>query len=98
LLPDSGQSEGEFHQPMHAAVSYVVRVFLYMALAQARVVKLAEYDEALRRAAGLGNRKRAKLLQRSASLYNSILVATQTVSPRAGVRVVSQATHLPVPA
>jgi len=70
---------GEFLQPMHAAVSYAVRVFLYMALAQARVVKHAEYDEALRRAAGLGNRKRAKLLQRFASRYNSILVGPESL-------------------
>lgn len=33
-----------------------------------------EYDEALRRAAGLEERKRAKLLKKTASLYNSILV------------------------
>ncbi len=79
LLDFAGQSEDEFHRPMHAAVSYVVRVFLYMALAQARVVEHAEYDEALRRAAGLGNRKRAKLLQRSASLYNSILVGPESL-------------------
>jgi hypothetical protein len=79
LLPVSGQSEGEFHQPMHAAVSYVVRVFLYMALAQARVVRHTEYDEALRRAAGLGDRKRAKLLQRSASLYNRILIGPESL-------------------
>jgi hypothetical protein len=69
----------EFHRPMHAAVSYVVRVFLYMALKQARVMEHPEYDEALRRAAGLGERKRAKLLQRSASLYNSILVGPESL-------------------
>jgi hypothetical protein len=79
LLAVTRQSEVEFHRPMHAAVSYVVRVFLYMALAQARVVKHAEYDKALRRAAGLGNRKRAKLLQKSASLYNSILVGPESL-------------------
>jgi hypothetical protein len=79
LLAVKEESEGEFHQPMHAAVSYVVRVFLYMALTQARVVKHAQYDEALRRAAGLGSRKRAKLLQRSASLYNSILVGPESL-------------------
>ena len=64
----------ELHRSMHAAVSYVVRVFLYMALKQARVLQHRDYDEALRRAAGLGERKRAKLLQRSASHYNGILV------------------------
>jgi hypothetical protein len=68
------QPVDEFHRAMHVAVSYVVRVFLYMALKQARVIEQPEYDEALRRAAGLGERKRAKLLQKSTSLYNSILV------------------------
>jgi hypothetical protein len=85
LLAVMGQSEGEFHQPMHAAISYVVRIFLYMALTQARKVKHAEYDEALRRAAGLGSRKRAKLLQRSASLYNSILVGPESLPLTAAV-------------
>ena len=66
---------------MHAAVSYVVRVFLYMALKQARVTPHCEYDEALRRAAGLGERKRTKLLQRSASLYNGILVGPGALPP-----------------
>lgn len=66
---------------MHAAVSYVVRLFLYMALKQARVTPHSEYDEALRRAAGLGERKRAKLLQRSASLYNGILVGPESLLP-----------------
>lgn len=73
----------EFHRSMHAAVSYVVRVFLYMALKQARVIPHREYDEALRRAAGLGERKRAKLLQRSASLYNGILVGPESLPPGA---------------
>jgi hypothetical protein len=85
LLAVMGQSEGEFHQPMHAAISYVVRVFLYMALTQARVVKHAEHDEALRRVAGLGSRKRAKLLQRSVSLYNSILVGPESLPSTAAV-------------
>ena len=68
---------------MHAAVSYVVRVFLYMALKQARMTEHREYDEALRRAAGLGERKRAKLLQRSASLYNGIIVGPEALPPNA---------------
>jgi hypothetical protein len=74
-----GQPEVEFHRPMHAAVSYVVRVFLYMALRQARVLEHFEYDAALLRAAGLGERKRSKLLQRSASLYNGILVGPESL-------------------
>lgn len=73
------QPVDEFHQSMHAAVSYVVRVFLYMALKQARVMEQPEYDEALRRAAGLGERKRAKLLRKCASRYNSILVGPASV-------------------
>ena len=54
---------------MHAAVSYVVRLFLYMALKQARVTPHSEYDEALGRAAGLGERKRAKLLHASEARF-----------------------------
>ncbi|AWL03575.1 hypothetical protein ACFOHT_05935 [Massilia oculi] len=64
---------------MHAAVSYVVRVFLYMALKQARVTEHRDHDAALRRAAGLGERKRAKLLQRSAALYDSIMVGPESL-------------------
>ena len=75
--------ESEIHRSMHAAVSYVVRLFLYMALKQARVTPHCEYDAALRRAAGLGERKRAKLLQRSASLYNGILVGPEALPPGA---------------
>lgn len=39
----------------------------------------AEYDEALRRAAGLGERKRAKLLQRMSSMYDGILVRPESL-------------------
>jgi hypothetical protein len=73
----------EIHRSMHAAISYVVRVFLYMALKQARVMPHHEYDEALRRAAGLGERKRAKLLQKAASLYNGIFVGPEALPPGA---------------
>ncbi|WP_429206788.1 hypothetical protein [Massilia sp. UYP11] len=73
------QRDGEFHRPMYAAVSYVVRVFLYMALKQARVTEHRDHGEALRRAAGLGERKRAKLLQRSASLYDGITVGPESL-------------------
>ena len=73
------QADGDFHRPMHAAVSYVVRVFLYMALKQARVAEHRDHDAALRRAAGLGERKRAKLLQRSASLYDGIMVGPESL-------------------
>jgi hypothetical protein len=46
------QPDGEFHRPMPAAFSYVVRVFLYMALKQARVTEHRDHDAALRCAAG----------------------------------------------
>lgn len=75
--------KSELHPSMHTAVSYVVRLLLYMALKQARVTPHSEYDEALRRAAGLGERKRAKLLQRSASFYNGILVGPESLPPGA---------------
>lgn len=71
--------ENETYRSMHIAVSYVVHVFVYMALKQARVTPHCEYDEGLRRATGLGERKRAKLLQRSASLYESILVGPEAL-------------------
>lgn len=69
-----GRSVETFYKRMYAAVSYVVKVFLYMALRQARSVEHREYDEAMRRIAGLGVKKRARLLQRVESLYNGIRV------------------------
>lgn len=74
-----GQRDGAFERSMHAAVSYVVRVFLYVALKQARVTEHRDHDAALRRAAGLGERKRAKLLQRAASLYDGITVGPESL-------------------
>lgn len=79
LGPAKEHPEEEFHRPMHAAVSYVVRIFLYMALKQARVTEHRDHDAAMRRAAGLGERKRAKLLQRSASLYDGIMVGPESL-------------------
>lgn len=89
LDPVADQSFDDYLRPMHAAVSYVVKVFLYMALKQARAIEHRDYDDALRRAAGLGERKRAKLVQRTASPYNGILVGPEfapsaPVSQRAG--------------
>jgi hypothetical protein len=85
LDKDADQPCDDYLRPMHAAVSYVVKVFLYMALKQARVLEHREYDEALRRAAGLGERKRAKALQRTSSLYNGILVGPErSAAPPAG--------------
>jgi hypothetical protein len=69
-----GRSVETFYKPMYAAVSYVVKVFLYMALKQARSIEHREYDDAMRRIAGLGVKKRARLLQRAESLYNGIRV------------------------
>jgi len=79
LGADKEQRDGAFHRSMHAAVSYVVKMFLYMALKQARVTEHRDHDGALRRAAGLGERKRAKLLQRSASLYDGIMVGPESL-------------------
>ena len=74
LDTEKGRSIETFYKPMYAAVSYVVKVFLYMALRQARSIEHREYDEAMRRIAGLGAKKRARLLQRAESLYNGIHV------------------------
>ncbi|TFW34621.1 hypothetical protein [Massilia horti] len=75
-----GQPEDDYRQPMHTAVGYVVKVFLYMALKQARIIERHDYDEAMRRVAGLGERKRVRLLQRAASLYNGILVGPEALA------------------
>jgi hypothetical protein len=74
LGTERGRSIETFHKPMYAAVSYVVKVFLYMALRQARGVEHREHENAIRRIAGLGIKKRARLLQRAESLYNGIRV------------------------
>ena len=54
LAPEANQSVEDYLHPMHAAVSYVVRLFLYMGLKQARVVERRDHDLAMRRLAGLG--------------------------------------------
>jgi hypothetical protein len=54
-------------------------VFLYMALKQARMIERREHAVAALRLAGLGTRKRAKLEQRMASLYDGILVGPDLV-------------------
>jgi hypothetical protein len=81
---DAGQPLSAGQSPdnlaaMHAAVSYVVKLFLYMGLKHARRIERNEYDEALRRAKGLGNRKGTKLLKRAESLYNAIVVGPETL-------------------
>ncbi|MFC5548433.1 hypothetical protein [Massilia aerilata] len=81
LAEGAGPSFAAYRREVNAAVSYVVKVFLYMTLKQARVMEYPAYDAALRRAAGLGERKRAKLLQRAATLYNSIVVGPDTLPP-----------------
>jgi hypothetical protein len=76
-------SFGGAREAMHAAVSYVVKLFLYMGLKHARWVVHNDQDEALKRAKGLGERKRAKLLKRTASLYNAIVVGPETLPSQA---------------
>jgi hypothetical protein len=79
----TGQSIDAYYKPMHAAVSHVVKVFLYMALRQARPIVPGDYDEAQKRIGGLGVKKRARLLQRMASLYNGFLVGPAHLPPAA---------------
>jgi hypothetical protein len=63
-----------FYKPMYAAVSYVVKVFLYMALRQPRSVEHREYDEAMRRYAHLAPAHMA----RHAAVVNGLLRPTST--------------------
>lgn len=85
----------ECREAMHAAVSYVVKLFLYMGLRQARLVEHDDYADALRRATGLGERKRTMLLKRSMSLYNAIVVGPDTLPSQAAFDVtgISVAPH-----
>ena len=78
-----GRLDDDCREAMHAVVSYVVKVFLYMGLKNARRVDHNDLDDALKRATGLGERKRAKLLKRTASLYNAITVGPESLSSQA---------------
>jgi hypothetical protein len=83
LGASAGQSFDECRASMHAALSYVVKLFLYMGLKQARCIEHNDYDDAHRRAKGLGDRKRAKLLKRTMALYNAIVVGPDALPPQA---------------
>ena len=61
----------------------MVKLFLYMGLKNARRVERNDRDDALKRAKGLGERKRDRLLKRTASLYNAILVGPETLPAQA---------------
>jgi len=47
-----GRSIATFYEPMYAAVSYAIKVLLYMALRQACSIEHGEYGEAMLRIAG----------------------------------------------
>ena len=78
-----GRLDDDCREAMLAVVSYVVKVFLYMGLKNARHVDHNDLDDALKRATGLGERKRAKLLKRTASLYNAITVGPESLPSQA---------------
>ncbi|WP_332879471.1 hypothetical protein [Massilia sp. S19_KUP03_FR1] len=84
LGPEANHSAEGYPHPIYAAVSYVVKLFLYMGLKQARVVEHRDHDIAVRRLAGLGERKRAKLAQRTGALYNGIVVGPERLPTGAG--------------
>ncbi|MFJ1468811.1 hypothetical protein [Massilia orientalis] len=79
----TGRLDNDCREAMHAVVSYVVKLFLYMGLKNARRVERNDHDDALKRAKGLGERKRDRLLKRTASLYNAILVGPETLPAQA---------------
>lgn len=74
-----GRLDDDCREAMHAVVSYVVKLFLYMGLKSARRVERNERDDVLKRAKGLGERKRDRLLKRTASLYNAITVGPESL-------------------
>lgn len=69
-----GTVKGTDLQHLHAAVSYVVKLFLYLALKGARIVQRAEYGEAQLRLNRIGSKKQAKLGRRMSALYDGIVV------------------------
>jgi hypothetical protein len=75
----NGRLDDDCREAMHALVSYVVKLFLYMGLKNARRVERNDHDDVLKQAKGLGESKRDRLLKRMASLYNAIVVGPETL-------------------
>lgn len=65
---------------MRSFVSYVVKVFLYLTLKDARRVAHSEFSAMQRRVQSVGTKKRGKLAQRMASLYDGIVVGPGTLA------------------
>lgn len=67
-------------EDMRSFVSYVVKVFLYLTLKDARRVSHSEFSAMQRRIESVGTKKRGKLTQRMASLYDGIVVGPSTLT------------------
>ena len=81
-MANSGAEPSHGPDDMRSFVSYVVKVFLYLTLKDARRVPHCEFSEMQRRIQGVGTKKRGKLAQRMASLYDGIVVGpTALASP-----------------
>ena len=84
-MANSGVEPSQGPEDMRSFVSYVVKVFLYLTLKDARRVSHSEYSEMRRRIQGVGEKKRGKLTQRMASLYDGIVVGPAALpSPPGG--------------
>jgi hypothetical protein len=84
-LANSGVEPSHGPEDMKAFVSYVVKVFLYLTLKDARRVSHSEFSDMRLRIQGVGAKKRGKLAQRMASLYDGIVVGpTALPSPPSG--------------
>lgn len=73
-MANSGLEPSRGPEDMKSFVSYVVKVFLYLTLKDARRVSHSEFSDMQRRIQGVGTKKRSKLAQRMASLYDGIVV------------------------
>ena len=63
------------------ALSYVIKVLLYMGLNNVTVQEHVPFSAAMARLAGLGTRKQAKLMNRMNGLYDAIVVGPAATAP-----------------
>lgn len=93
LVPHTGKrTAGD--ESLLKLINYMVKVFLYLGLKDARKVVGTEYSAALGRLAALGPKKQAKMQRRLESLYDRITVGPATI-PAVGATHADHASRAP---
>lgn len=83
-MANSGVEPSRGPEDMRSFVSYVVKVFLYLTLKDARRVAHSEFSDMHHRVESVGTKKKAKLAKRLASLYDGIVVGPAALTAPAG--------------